>query len=83
MSIFATVAIVCTMSACNNYHIDSDTTEVGGNMNTQQHTLELQKAMPDEQKLNQWLNKYQIGETIFEIVSIDLETQQVEGGDIP
>ncbi len=83
MSIFATIAIVCTMATCNNYGVDSDDTEKGGIDNTNAIALELQESLADEIKLKNWLKKYRINETIFEIVSIDLETHQISDEDIP
>lgn len=83
MSIFLTAAVVCTMATCNDYHIDKATTLEDGVTNTQRHEREFLKIWEDEQKLNQWLAKYQIGETVFEIVSIDFETQELEENEIP
>lgn len=81
--LFATVAVVCTMSACNDYIIDTATDKLDGTVNTSQHNAEYQAVWQDEKGLNNWLNKYQIGETVFEIVSIDIESQTIEGKDVP
>lgn len=83
MSILFTVAVVCTMSACSDYNIDQANTLEDGVTNTRTHEAEFLKVWEDEQKLNKWLAKYQIGETVFEIVSIDFETQEVEENEIP
>lgn len=81
--LFATVAVVCTMSTCNDYVIDTSTDKLDGHVNTVQHNEEYQSVWEDEAKLNNWLNKYQIGETVFEIVSIDIESQDIHEDDTP
>lgn len=83
MSLFATVAIVCTMSECNNYHTDIDYSESGAIVNTRDAQRELDYAMTSESAMERFLHKYQIGETVFEIVSIDIETQPVADDEIP
>lgn len=83
MSIFASVAIVCTMSLCNNYHIDTADSLDDGVKNTETHQKTLQAAMPVEKELNDWLVRHQIGETVFEIVSIEIETHEVHSDDNP
>ena len=83
MSIFATVAVVCTMSACNDYVIDTSKTAVTQAAATRAHTMVYNEIWEDEKGLSEWLKKYQIGETIFEIVSIDIESQDIEEADIP
>jgi len=81
--LFATVAVVCTLSQCNDYVIDNSTDKLDGVVNTSQHNDEYQAVWQDEKGLTDWLNKYQIGETIFEIVSIDIENQTINADDIP
>lgn len=81
--IFATVAIVCTMAKCNDYYIDKAENRLSGEINTVAHQQEFNRVWEDEQGLTNWLNKYQIGETIFEIVSVDIETKQTLGEYIP
>lgn len=81
--IFATVAIVCTMAKCNDYYIDKSENSLSGEINTVAHQQEFNRVWEDEQGLTNWLNKYQIGETIFEIVSVDIETKQTEAEYIP
>lgn len=77
MSIWATVAIVCTMSACNDHHIDTAESLRDGETNTNTHIVEYQRVWEDETGLTSWLDKHQIGETVFEIVSIDIETHEI------
>lgn len=81
--LFATVAVVCTMSACNDYVIDTATDKLEGTVNTSQHNDQYQAVWQDEKGLTNWLDKYQIGETVFEIVSIDIENQTIKQDDIP
>lgn len=81
--LFATVAVVCTLSQCNDYVIDNSTDKLDGVVNTSQHNDEYQAVWQDEKGLTDWLNKYQIGETIFEIVSIEIENQTINADDIP
>lgn len=83
MTIFATVAVVCTMSLCNDYVIDTSKTAVTQASATRAHTMVYNEIWEDEKGLTEWLNKYQIGETIFEIVSIDIESQDIDETDIP
>lgn len=82
-TLFATVAVVCTMSACNDYVIDTANTATVQQINTSLQYNEYQAVWQDEKGLTNWLNKYQIGETVFEIVSIDIESQTIEGKDVP
>lgn len=81
--VFLVTAVVCTMATCNDYHVDQAATLEDGVQNTQRHEREFLNVWEDEQKLNKWLAKYQIGETVFEIVSIDFETQELEENEIP
>lgn len=83
MSVFATIATVCTMVACNDYFIDTAPTMEAGITNTLTHQTEFEKVWEDEKGLNNWLISQKIGETIFEIVSIDIETQEVKEDNIP
>ncbi|AEO14600.1 hypothetical protein MT_57060 [Pseudomonas phage phiPto-bp6g] len=84
MSVFlATVAVVCTISACNDYVIDNAQDKVSQVVNTSLHQKEYNSIWEDEQGLTDWLKKYQIGETIFEIVSIDIESQDIDEDLIP
>lgn len=81
--LFATVAVVCTLSKCNDYVIDQSHDRLDGMVNTLQHDEEYQAVWQDEKGLTDWLKKYQIGETIFEIVSIDIENKTIDADDIP
>lgn len=81
--LFATVAVVCTMSTCNDYVIDQADNATIQQINTSLHNVDYNAVWEDEKGLTDWLNKYQIGETIFEIVSIDIESQNIQEVDIP
>lgn len=81
--LFATVAIVCTMAKCNDYYIDTAPNGLSGEINTVAHQQEFNRIWEDEKGLTNWLHKYKIDETIFEIVSIDLETHKVHAKDVP
>lgn len=81
--IFATVAIVCTMATCNDYFIDTAHNGLSGEINTVAHQQEFSRVWEDEKGLTSWLKKYKIQESIFEIVSIDLETHKVASKEIP
>lgn len=83
MSLFATVAIVCTMSACNDYFADVSSVEKDAQTNTLDIQRELDYAMQSESAMDRFLEKYQIGETVFEIVSIDIETKPVLPEELP
>ena len=84
LTLFASVAIVCTMSQCNNYYVDGPTAnEKDSVKNTLAIQSELDYAMHTESAMNRFLEKYQIGETVFEIVSIDIESQPVLDSEIP
>lgn len=76
---FATVAIVCTMVACKGYNIDTAPNALDGAINTVAHQQEFNRVWEDEKGLTNWLKRYNIEETIFEIVSIDIENDH----DIP
>lgn len=83
MSIFATIAVVCTMATCSDYAIDTAQTMSDAKVNTQTKDNEFLNIWGDEQDLNKWLDKYRIGETVFEIVSIDFETKEINEEMIP
>lgn len=83
MSIFATVAVVCTMAVCNDYHIDQASTLEDGVTNTRSHEAGFLKVWEDEKGLTDWLTRYQIGETIFEIQTLEFETQEIQEEDLP
>lgn len=81
--LFASVAVVCTMSACSDYVLDSSTDHLDAVYNTQALDDEFLSIWGDEADLNKWLAKYQIGENVFEIVSLEFETQEIKESDIP
>lgn len=83
MSLFASIAIVCTMASCSDYYLDTAPTMADAEKNTQVIDNAFLADWGDEQKLNQWLDKYQIGETVFEIVEIEFTTKEVKEDDIP
>lgn len=83
MSIFATVAVVCTMAVCNEYGIDVASNLDDGVTNTQWHSDNFLKIWGDEKDLTDWLNTHQIGETVFEIQTLEFETQEVQEVDLP
>lgn len=83
MSLFASIAVVCTMATCSDYYLDTAPTELDAKVKTQVIDDAFLADWGDEQKLNKWLDKYQIGETVFEIVSIEFETKQIPEDKIP
>lgn len=83
MSVFLSLAVVCTMSSCSDYVVDHASTMQDAKVNTQVIDDKFLADWGDEQKLNQWLDKYKIGETVFEIVSIEFETKEIQEDMIP
>lgn len=83
MSIFATVAVVCTMSACNDYYLDTAQNKYEANDNQIAIQKEFLSIWEDEKGLTHWLEKYKIGETIFEIQTLEFETQEIQDEDLP
>lgn len=83
MSIFASIAVVCTMSLCSDYVLDTESSKVEAAYNTLEHQSEYQAVWEDEKGLTDWLTKHKIGETVFEIVSIDIETQEINEEELP
>lgn len=81
--LFASIAIVCTMATCSDYYLDTAPTMVEAQKNTQVIDDAFLADWGDEQKLNQWLDKYQIGETVFEIVEIEFTTKEVKEDELP
>ena len=59
MSLFATVAIVCTMSACSDYVVDTASVVSDANVNTEQVSNEFGAVWEDEQKLNKLVDRIQ------------------------
>jgi hypothetical protein len=83
MSIFATIAVVCTMATCNDYVIDTAPTMQDANRNTDMHDDRFLALWGDEKMLTDWLTEFKIGETVFEIVSLEMETKEIEEELIP
>ena len=83
MSIFATIAIVCTMATCSDYVVDHSQNVADANVNTYNIGEEFNSIWEDEQKLTNWLTEHQIGETVFEIVSLEFETKEIKEDDLP
>jgi hypothetical protein len=83
MSIFATIAVVCTLATCSDYVIDTASNQVDASINTQAHNTKFLSVWEDEKQLTNWLSQYSIGETVFEIVSLELETKEVKEDDTP
>jgi len=86
MSIFAIVAVVCTAATCNDYVIDTAQTKVDNYINLAEKAVEFAKVWDEkenEKPLTEWLGRYKIGETLFEIVSVDIEQREIHDDDIP
>lgn len=83
MSVFASIAIICTMASCSDYYVDTAVTQTEARINTQAIDNEFMTVWGDETELKNWLKKYQIGETVFEIVSVEFETKEVKDKEIP
>lgn len=83
MSIFATIAVVCTMATCSDYVVDTATNVSDANLNTYIIGEHFGNIWEDEQKLTNWLDSYKIGETVFEIVSLEFETKEIQEDEIP
>lgn len=83
MSVFATIAVVCTMATCQDYVVDHAQTVYDANVNTHQIDNEFLSVWEDEKQLTSWLDRYQIGETVFEIVSLEFETKEIVDSEIP
>jgi hypothetical protein len=71
------------MATCNEYVIDRASTVQDANVNTQKQDDRFLALWEDETKLTKWLTEFQIGETVFEIVSIEMETKEIKEQDIP
>lgn len=83
MSIWATIAVVCTMSACSDYVIDTASNVQDANSNTHAQDERFLALWGDEQQLTDWLTEFKIGETVFEIVSLEMETKEIVEDDAP
>lgn len=83
MSIFATIAVVCTMATCNDYVIDTAPTIQDANHNTSVQDDRFLALWGDEELLTNWLTEFKIGETVFEIVSLEMETKELNENEIP
>jgi len=83
MSIFATIAVVCTLATCNDYVIDTAATVQDANVNTQKQDDRFLAIYGDEKLLSEWLTEFKIGETMFDIVSLEMETRVIKDSEIP
>lgn len=80
---FFTAAIVCTMSMCSDYYIDTASNKMDAILKTAHHNEQYLSVWEDEKGLTSWLSKHKIGETVFEIVSVDIETQEINEEELP
>lgn len=80
---FFTVAVVCTMSLCSDYYIDTASNKADVILRTAHHNGQYLSVWEDEKGLTDWLSKHKIDETVFEIVSIDIETQEIDEEELP
>jgi hypothetical protein len=71
------------MSLCSDYYIDTASNKADAILNTSSHNAQYLSAWEDEKGLTGWLTKHKIGETVFEIVSIDTETQEINEEELP
>lgn len=83
MSVFATIATVCTLAICSDYVLDTAPVDRTAAVNTSVIDDHFLSIWGDEKELNKWLDKYKIGETVFEIVSIEFNTKEIEEDDLP
>lgn len=83
MSLFATIAVVCTMATCSDYVIDSADTMQDAEVNTSAQAGRFLTLWGDEKMLNEWLTEFKIGETVFEIVSLEFESKEIKEDEIP
>lgn len=83
MSIFATIAVVCTMAVCSDYVIDTAPTVQDANVNTQVQDDRFLSLWGDEKLLTAWLEEFKIGETVFDIVSLEFETKEIKEDELP
>jgi len=80
---FFTVAVVCTMSLCSDYYIDTASNKADAILNISSHNEQYLSIWEDEKGLTAWLIKHKIGETVFEIVSLDIQTQEINEEELP
>lgn len=78
MSLFSVIATVCTLSACNNYTIDTAASMEDAVRNTENADKQFSLVWEDEHKLTDWLKKQHINESIFEIVSVDFSPVEAD-----
>lgn len=71
------------MASCSDYVVDHASNMQDAKVKTQVIDDKFLADWGDEQKLNQWLDKYKIGETVFEIVSIEFETKEIKEDELP
>lgn len=89
MSVFATLAIVCAFSfttdkvECSDYVIDHAPTLVEAKANTKAKDQEFYSLWGDEFMLQDWLARYNIGESPQVIESIEFDTKEFKDDMIP
>ncbi|WYV99621.1 hypothetical protein Kassivere_00112 [Pseudomonas phage vB_PpuM-Kassivere] len=89
MSIFATLAVVCAYSfatdnvQCSDYVIDHAYTMTEAQANTKTKDQEFYSLWGDEFMLQDWLAKYNIGESPQVIETIEFTTKQFNEDMIP
>jgi hypothetical protein len=71
------------MSTCNEYVIDTASTVQDANVNTHAQDARFLALWGDEKMLTDWLTEFKIGETVFEIVSLEMETKEMKEEEIP
>lgn len=89
MAIFATIALVCAYSfatdkvECSDYVIDHASTMVEAKANTKAKDEEFYSLWGDEFLLNDWLARYNIGQSPQVIESIEFDTKEFNEDMIP
>jgi hypothetical protein len=71
------------MSLCSDYYIDTASNKADTIFNTSHHSEQYLSVWEDEKGLTAWFIKHKIGETVFKIVSIDIETQEINEEELP
>ncbi|MNC18086.1 hypothetical protein D3C75_659800 [compost metagenome] len=74
---------MCTLATCNDYVIDTASTVQDANVNTHKQDDRFLTVWEDEKLLTEWLTEFKIGETVFEIVSLEMETKEIKEDELP
>lgn len=80
--ILATVLTLCTLS-CNDYVVDTATTQRDAAVNLVAHTQEMKRSWGDDAALNKLFTRYNVSENAHTVQIWEINTKNIPEDQIP